>query len=818
MANKYRSVIRTVLNEPWVIRPEKLEAIASLLDERDLGIDVDEAVVQERIGIDGRSAEAAKDMDGIRILDVFGVLAPRMNMMMRVSGGTSTQLLSKQIAEAAKDDSVKTVIMRIDSPGGAVSFTPETATAIRNLAKVKRVVSSAENNIHSGAYWIGSAAELYASESTGVGNVGVYTIAVNTKEATDKAGVKYRVFRAGEFKAMLNPHEDWTEAQIENEQSRIDGVYHSFVSAVAEHRGLSAETVRSDFGKGSYFFATEAKNRGMIDGVATFEEVLSRERDRLTSKSSVFISEERESMKITERVKSALHARGLVQSADASDETCVVALNSFCIAVGESWDDKSEGDLCTLLFASKAPAKKEENVIGVIDLTSDPEPTATDERIRQKTIRARAQNIPHVTAEMIETALDSGISADEVVGQWIDNAADAENDVSIQPGPAQVDKFVDGAAEVILNRVGLSNDPEALQHGASLAHATSNDIIRQYLTQEGERTSNNPEENALTFLQYGGLGTRMIGAAGTVNQTGDHPYLMDSLMNKSLQRQLPVQDVKFPMWAGRLEDVPDFRMQSTGEVGMFTDLDLFTESDDVTPELKFDSQLRSYYKVDRFRNKIGLTVEMITNDQLGGFARQLSTLPNAGQLKLNRLCLDMLNLNPALPDGIAIFHTSHGNLIASGGGPDHTQLAAMRKLHRNQTRFTGNNRTPERIDADMKYALVSANWETLAKQTLLIGVNDPKVANTDATVNTVRGEVMPIIEPRLGDYNEIPWYTSIGGDVEIVIGYAYQRGFGASGQRTTWYDNDSTKRFVAFEVRFTAAAVGYRGMCKNAGQ
>ena len=385
----------------------------------------------------------------------------------------------------------------------------------------------------------------------------------------------------------------------------------------------------------------------------------------------------------------------------------------------------------------------------------------------------------------------------------------------ITPHLSSYDKLLDEASAVIASRGGIGSSDASR---SDLRSKRSIDLCRETLRAAGRSVTGDDESDALEFLKTGGLATRTMVADGSVNQSGDHPFLVDNLANKVLQDPAPIADIHFEQWAGRLEDAKDFGLQSVGEVGMFTTLDLFTEEDDETTELKFDSKLKTYYKVDRFRNKVGLTVEMIVGDKLGGFARQLASLRNAGRLKLNKMCLDVLALNPTLPDGIPMFHASHNNLVTTGAGPNHDQLQAMRTMHRKQTAYTGEDRPPEPMGIGPRLALVPSKWETLARQTMYNNVADVKVPNTDDNINTVAGEVAPLPEIRLDDYDADAWYTSIGNDFgEFNVGYAYQRGYGRDGRRTTWFSNESTKRFVAFESRFAAAAVGYRSMVKNPG-
>ncbi|HSA02894.1 MAG TPA: hypothetical protein P5055_19345, partial [Candidatus Paceibacterota bacterium] len=85
-----------------------------------------------------------------------------------------------------------------------------------------------------------------------------------------------------------------------------------------------------------------------------------------------------------------------------------------------------------------------------------------EERARVQAIRARAKNMPHVTAEMVDQAIDSGWSADEVVGRWVDSMAKTEQAQAprLVPADSQLDKFVDGASEVLISRSLGGGNPD----------------------------------------------------------------------------------------------------------------------------------------------------------------------------------------------------------------------------------------------------------------------------------------------------------------------------------------------------------------------
>jgi hypothetical protein len=133
--------------------------------------------------------------------------------------------------------------------------------------------------------------------------------------------------------------------------------------------------------------------------------------------------------------------------------------------------------------------------------------------------------------------------------------------------------------------------------------------------------------------------------------------------------------------------------------------------------------------------------------------------------------------------------------------------------------------TTRAMNSEPNVVLVPSELEDNALQTYLTIVElnrsaggESKVAATDATINVNRGKVNVVVEPGLTNYGgttAAQWY-SFDTRVRTLV-YAYQTGYGAGGQRMSWFDNDTGSRKVKLEGRFGAAAVGWRGVVRNNG-
>lgn len=284
---KYQRIIQAALAEPWAILPSKLGVIQELIAFRAEGGLLTEEEIKERIGTprpnimtvravgsgNGRSAEGG----AVAILPLLGMIIPRANMMSEMSGGTSVQRFTSNLRQALHDPDVGSIIIDVDSPGGQVGGVPELASEIFAARGNKRIVAVANTLAASAAYWIGSAAdELVVTPSGEVGSIGVVAMHEDWSKFMEEKGVKISFIQAGEFKTEGNPYEPLGEEARAYFQSRTDDYYKMFVDAVARGRGVSAATVRNDFGQGRCYGGREAVSRGMADRVETLDAVVDR--------------------------------------------------------------------------------------------------------------------------------------------------------------------------------------------------------------------------------------------------------------------------------------------------------------------------------------------------------------------------------------------------------------------------------------------------------------------------------------------------------------------------------------------------------------
>jgi signal peptide peptidase SppA len=278
------------LTTPWALMPERLQAMAGVLTRWSAGEPpTDEAMFQiqsDRVLRDTRKQMAAANAgSGIAVLPLYGVVTQRGNMIDDISGpgSTSTQQFTSALRQVLADDTVGQILIDIDSPGGSVYGVAELASEIVKARAQKPVVAVANSLAASAAYWIGcSASEFYVTPGGEVGSIGVWQAHFDYSKALEEEGVKTTLVSAGKFKVEGNPYVPLDPQAQAFMQSRVDDYYNAFIQAVAVGRGVSVDDVRNGMGEGRVLGADAALAQRMVDGIASFDDVLARMQAKVT--------------------------------------------------------------------------------------------------------------------------------------------------------------------------------------------------------------------------------------------------------------------------------------------------------------------------------------------------------------------------------------------------------------------------------------------------------------------------------------------------------------------------------------------------------
>jgi protease-4 len=177
----------------------------------------------------------------------------------------STEVLSALYREAYSDKT-KAIVVRIDSPGGAVGPSEEIYAAITKLKKVKPIVVSMGSVAASGGLYAAlGASKVFASPGTQTGSIGVIMQLPNYAQIADKVGFSMVTVKSGALKDTGNPFRPMTEGEHKFLEDTTVKVHDAFIKAVVDGRGLPEEKVRA-FADGRVILGSEAKEYGLIDG------------------------------------------------------------------------------------------------------------------------------------------------------------------------------------------------------------------------------------------------------------------------------------------------------------------------------------------------------------------------------------------------------------------------------------------------------------------------------------------------------------------------------------------------------------------------
>lgn len=269
---------------PWAIVPERLAAIEQVVMRLSNGIAAShEVMAQVRADSEimvARRETAARTTSGgqIAVLPFYGVSTQRPPPAMASGSGLmSTQQFAQGFRAALADDSVGGILLDVDSPGGSVFGVQELANEIYQARGQKPIVAIANSLAASAAFWIASAAqEFFITPSGEAGSIGVFLAHQDQSKKLEAEGTHTSLIHAGKYKVEASPYGPLDDAAREHLQSRVDTHYGAFTRAVARHKGTDVETVRSQMGEGRTYGAVQAKAAGMVDDIATFDQVLSR--------------------------------------------------------------------------------------------------------------------------------------------------------------------------------------------------------------------------------------------------------------------------------------------------------------------------------------------------------------------------------------------------------------------------------------------------------------------------------------------------------------------------------------------------------------
>lgn len=221
-------------------------------------------------GLSGGEARSGN----VALIRVTGTITGGKSGMGLLSGSAAgAEDLVNQLERARKDSNIKAIVIRINSPGGSAAGSEEVWREIMRVRKSgKPVYASMADVAASGGYYIASACDrIYADASTITGSIGVIFSGADLSELYDKIGLRPEVIKSGKFKDIGSPARPLTPEERALLQNMVNGIYATFVRAVAEGRKMALPEVKK-LADGRIFTGEQAVKLKLVDKIGGLRE------------------------------------------------------------------------------------------------------------------------------------------------------------------------------------------------------------------------------------------------------------------------------------------------------------------------------------------------------------------------------------------------------------------------------------------------------------------------------------------------------------------------------------------------------------------
>lgn len=289
--------------------------------------------------------------------------------------------------------------------------------------------------------------------------------------------------------------------------------------------------------------------------------------------------------------------------------------------------------------------------------------------------------------------------------------------------------------------------------------------------------------------------------------TSDFPYVLANVANKTLLDAYQYANPTYKRWASQ-STAPDFKQLSRVRIGEFPVFETLAEG----ATIRFGSitESREVYAIGTFARGVVITREMIINDDLGAINQIFRGIGTQAAVLENKTVYTILNTNPNMSDGVALFHASHGNLAGTGAVIGVDSVGAGRAAMMVQKGLDGV--TP--LNIAPRFLIVPAAIATKAEAFVTAG---NVIYTKQADVNPFAGRLEVVSDAMLDGTSATAWYLAADSMLVPTIEYAYLEG--AQGPQVERVENpdDTLGLKIKAWIDFGAKAIDWRGLYKNAG-
>ncbi|HYB99725.1 MAG TPA: signal peptide peptidase SppA [Candidatus Limnocylindrales bacterium] len=241
----------------------------------DLGKDGKKAPVVDESDYEGVSLASLGIGDGPRIAVVHAAGAIQTGESPRGSANAmGSRSIAEAIEDAAEDESITAIVLRVASPGGSPSGSDEIWLQLREAAKAKPVIASLGDVAASGGYYIASAADrILASPGTITGSIGVVLFKPDVSGLLDRVGIHTETLSRGRYARLMDVDKSFDEEELTVVRRQMDGIYQLFLDRVAAGRKIDAAAV-DKIGGGRVWTGQQALTRGLIDEIGGLNDAI----------------------------------------------------------------------------------------------------------------------------------------------------------------------------------------------------------------------------------------------------------------------------------------------------------------------------------------------------------------------------------------------------------------------------------------------------------------------------------------------------------------------------------------------------------------
>lgn len=214
-------------------------------------------------------------------IDLEGIIVSSPEAGFLGSSDSMVRRLEKSLKKAREDDSVKAVVLRINSPGGEVTAADTIHHYVKQTAAVKPVVVYMDSVAASGGYYVACAGtEMMANRTTMTGSIGVIISTLSYHELFGKFGLQFLTFTSGKYKDTLSGGRPMRDDERQLVQDLVNQTYERFLQVVMEGRPkVPEEKLRTALADGRILSGKDALANGLIDKTGYFEDAVERAKE-----------------------------------------------------------------------------------------------------------------------------------------------------------------------------------------------------------------------------------------------------------------------------------------------------------------------------------------------------------------------------------------------------------------------------------------------------------------------------------------------------------------------------------------------------------